>query len=75
MAKRLGVSQRQYSRYEIGESPLVSERLAAVCEALEVSEQDLLTFDERVIFTNCEQAHAFGSPLSSNISSVQKTPL
>lgn len=62
MAQRLGISQRQYSRYETGESPLAPERLTAVCEVLEVKEQDLLNFDERMVFNHCNQDHSvFGN--------------
>ncbi|MCC6542375.1 MAG: helix-turn-helix transcriptional regulator [Flavobacteriales bacterium] len=50
MAPRLGVSQRQYSRYETGESSLAPEKLTVVCEVLEVEQEDLLNFDERLVF-------------------------
>ena len=61
MAKRLGVSQRQYSRYETGESPLATEKLTEVCEALEVSEEFLLNFDEKYIFSHCNGAMSMNS--------------
>jgi len=60
MAQRLGVSQRQYSRYETGESTLAPEKLTVVCEVLEVEQEDLLNFDERLVFNHCHQANTFG---------------
>jgi transcriptional regulator with XRE-family HTH domain len=59
MAERLGVSQRQYSRYESGETPPAPEKLAEVCEILEVSEEFLKNFDDRMVFNHCHQANAF----------------
>jgi transcriptional regulator with XRE-family HTH domain len=56
MAQRLGISQRQYCRYEAGDTPLVPERLSEICEVLEVKEQDLLNFDEKLLFSHCTGA-------------------
>jgi len=56
MAQRLGVSQRQYSRYESGESPLVPEKLTEACKVLEIAENDLRHFDEKAVFTHCTGA-------------------
>jgi len=56
MAQRLGISQRQYCRYEAGDTPLIPERLSEICEVLDVKEQDLLNFDEKMLFSNCTGA-------------------
>jgi len=61
VAQRLGISQRQYSRYETGESAPAPEKLALICEVLEVTEQDLRNFDERAFFSHCTGAMGVNS--------------
>jgi transcriptional regulator with XRE-family HTH domain len=53
MAQQLGISQRQYSRYETGESAIAPEKLEAIANVLECELQDLLSFDEKLFFTKC----------------------
>ncbi len=56
MAQQLGISERQYGRYEAGDNPIPEELLRAACDTLEVKEEDLLAFDERTLFSNCTGA-------------------
>lgn len=72
MAQQLGMSQRQYSRYETGEAELKISLLDAISKLFGITTIDLLSFDERVFFSNCEQAHAFGSNNTYNASSLKE---
>lgn len=42
LAEALGLSQQQYSRYEIGKYPMPLETFTKVCEKLEISADYLL---------------------------------
>ncbi|HQW05201.1 MAG TPA: helix-turn-helix transcriptional regulator [Flavobacteriales bacterium] len=53
MAERLGISQRQYGRYENGEQMIPPEKVGAICVILEVEETNLRNFDERMSFSHC----------------------
>jgi len=56
MSQKLEISQRQYSRLENNESDIALSRLTLIGEILEVTPQQLLGFDEKFIFQNCENA-------------------
>ena len=43
MAEGLGISQKQYSRIENGESGITFDYLEKICEKLEINPQDLFT--------------------------------
>jgi transcriptional regulator with XRE-family HTH domain len=59
MAQKLEISQRQYSRIENNDTEIAVTRLEAISQVLEVTPQQLLGFDEKFIFQNCE--NAFGT--------------
>jgi transcriptional regulator with XRE-family HTH domain len=50
MAKKLNMTQQNYSKMEIGEVDFPVSRLAQIAEILGVRPEEILTFDERVIF-------------------------
>lgn len=56
MAQQLGISQRQYSRYELGENDPGVERLESIATLLGLSLVELLSFDEQVFFSQCTGA-------------------
>jgi len=56
MAEKLAISQRQYSRVEKNETELTLSKLETIGEVLEVTPQQLMGFDEKFIFKNCETA-------------------
>jgi len=56
MAHKLDISQRQYSRIENNESEINISKLEIISEILEVTPQQLLGFDEKFIFQNCDTA-------------------
>ena len=58
MANQLAISQRQFSRIEKNEVDLNLSRLNDISKLLEVTPSQILGFDEKFIFQNCEQASA-----------------
>lgn len=50
VACQLGISIRAYSKLETGETQLTIKRLNEICEILEVSPLDVLTFNEKELF-------------------------
>ena len=56
MSQKLNISQRQYSRIEKNETEVALSKLQTISEILEVTTQQLLGFDEKFIFQNCENA-------------------
>lgn len=50
IADELGISLRQYSRWETGETSLNIEKIERVSKILEVKPLDLMTFDEKNVF-------------------------
>jgi len=56
MANQLKISQRQYSRIEKEETKLDLDKLNAISEILEVTLEQLLGFNEKFIFNNCQTA-------------------
>lgn len=59
MSQQLELSQRQFSRIENNETDVSLSKLEKIGEVLEVSLTQILGFDERFIFQNCE--NAFGT--------------
>jgi Helix-turn-helix. len=49
MALKLAVSERTYRKYEHGQTRIPFEKLAKIAEILEVSTEDLMSEDERVV--------------------------
>lgn len=59
IAKALEISQRNYSRIEQNEVELNLTKLKKICEVLEVTPQQVLGFNEKIIFQNCTNAFGF----------------
>jgi len=59
MSQQLELSQRQFSRIENDETEVSLSKLERIGKILEVSLTQILGFDERFIFQNCE--NAFGN--------------
>lgn len=52
MAEILGVSQSTYSRFEKDEGDLTIHQLNRISEILDIKIEDLINFDERIVFNN-----------------------
>ncbi|MBL4707920.1 MAG: helix-turn-helix transcriptional regulator [Flavobacteriales bacterium] len=61
IAKALEISQRNYSRIEQNEVEITFTKLQKISEVLEVTPQQILGFDEKIIFQNCTNAFGFNA--------------
>ena len=50
MAEKLGISQSAYSKIETEDTDLSHERLEQIAKTLDLSVQDILSFDEKQVF-------------------------
>ena len=75
MAIQLEMSERQYRRYETGESDWSLTLLEAVAKHFKMTVPEMLSFDEKVFFSQCAQAHAFGSNNTYNAASEKEREL
>lgn len=60
MADQLGVSQPAYSKMETDETEINDVRLTQIAKALNMSVQDILSFDEKVFFNQMNNHNAAG---------------
>ncbi len=60
MAEKINLSTRAYSKIESGETELTIKRLNEISEILEVKPEEILGFDEKQIFNNCNQKGNIG---------------
>ena len=56
LALKLHISQNAYSKIELGKTKLSIDKIGEICSVLEVDMDTLLNFDEKQIFTNCQQS-------------------
>lgn len=59
MATKLDVSQRAYSKLENNEIKLDWNRLTTISEILEIDPTELISFDDSLVFHNCNQSGKF----------------
>ncbi|MCF2221004.1 helix-turn-helix transcriptional regulator [Chryseobacterium sp. PS-8] len=52
VAEKLDISQAAYSKLESGETKVSKEKLAQIAEALEVTPEDIKSFDSKKYFNN-----------------------
>ena len=52
IAERLDISQAAYSRLESGETKISKEKLIQIAEALDVTPEDIKSFDSKKYFNN-----------------------
>jgi transcriptional regulator with XRE-family HTH domain len=50
MAQSIGVSQGAYSRMEVGETEMTYSKLEKIAEVLEMRPEDIITFNESMVF-------------------------
>lgn len=60
MADQLGISVNSYGKLERGETEIGYERLEQIAKALDVSVQDILSFDEKNFFNLMNNQNAAG---------------
>lgn len=53
---KLGLTQRAYSKMELGETKITWDRILELAKIMELEPADLIDFDETKIFHNCTQS-------------------
>jgi transcriptional regulator with XRE-family HTH domain len=56
IAQELDLSARAYSKIETGETALTFNRFFRIANILEIKPEELMGFDYKSIFTNCEKS-------------------
>jgi transcriptional regulator with XRE-family HTH domain len=59
LASKIGISQRAYSKLEANQIKIDWDRITLIAEILDVDPIDMLTFDDNLIFNNCNQSGKF----------------
>jgi transcriptional regulator with XRE-family HTH domain len=59
VASKLGISQRAYSKIETNQTKIDWERITKIAELFEVDPIDMISFDDNLIFNNCNQSGKF----------------
>lgn len=75
VAQKLGVSQRSYGKLETGETKLDIPRIEKISDILGVEPVSLITFDEKMLFTNYNKAETQTGFFSTYQSSEQEREL
>ncbi len=65
MAGKMGVSQRAYSKIENNETKINWDKLTKISAVLDIEPTDITSFDDNIIFNNCNQEQA-GKNLTIN---------
>lgn len=66
VAQKLGLSQRAYSKLENNETRFDWDRITKVAEIFEISPTDIISFDDNLIFNNCNQSGKFEQFINQN---------
>lgn len=56
VAKKIGISQRTYSNIETDKSKVDTEIIKSIAETLDIDPIRLLSFDEKMLFSNCNNS-------------------
>lgn len=59
IADKLGISQRAYSKIENNQTKIDWERITKIAEVFGVDPIDMISFDDNLIFNNCNQSGKF----------------
>lgn len=59
IAAEIGISQRAYSKIENNETRLDWNKLTKIADILEMNPTDIASFDDNLIFNNCNQSGKF----------------
>lgn len=74
VAEKLGVSQSAYSKMELGESEVTFNRLEKISEILEMKPEEVISFNESVVFNvmnNANGGNVFGD-INNSISNNER---
>jgi transcriptional regulator with XRE-family HTH domain len=74
MAEELGLSQSAYSKLEMGESEITYNKLERVAEVLGMKPEELITFNESMVFNVMHNQTGQGFVINNNqLSEAEKT--
>jgi transcriptional regulator with XRE-family HTH domain len=59
IASKLGVSQRAFSKIETNETKVDWQKITKIAEILEIEPLDIVSFDDNLVFNNCNQSGKF----------------
>lgn len=71
MAKALDMSLTGYAKIEQGKTDLPYSRLQDIATALDIKPEDLIAFNEQMVFQNCENSQ-FGYTYNQYVNDFQK---
>lgn len=66
MAEQLGISQGAYSRMELGDSEMTYGRLEKISEILEMKPEDIISFNESMVFNVMHNQTGNGLVIQNN---------
>lgn len=72
MAQKLNISQSTYSRFERNDCDLTISQLQDISEIFEIKIEDLLSFNEKLVFNNYHQANQGYNIFNNGLSSQEK---
>ncbi len=75
MASKLGISQKAYSNIETNKTQLDTDRLVEIAEVLEINPTNLIAFDEKLLFNNCNHSGVFNFNTIHNTASEREVTL
>lgn len=69
MAQKMNISQASYSRFEASNSGITFSQLTSIATVLEMKVEDLIAFDEKMIFNNYGTANDKSFSVITEVSS------
>ena len=74
MAEKLGISQSAYSKIETEDTDLSHERLEQIAKTLDLSVQDILSFDEKQVFNFLHNHNETGILYNNGVTHYHQFP-
>lgn len=72
VASEIGLSQSAYSKIEAGETDLTYQRLEKIAEVLQIKPEDIITFNEQMIFNLQHNQHAQGFVMHNHVNAAER---
>jgi len=75
MANKIGISQKAYSNIENDKTSVDADRLKVIAGVLEINPVHLITFDEKMLFNECQDFGVFNFNTIHNAASKKEVEL
>jgi transcriptional regulator with XRE-family HTH domain len=72
IASEIGLSQSAYSKIEAGETDITYQRLEKIADILEVKPEDIIAFNEQMIFNLHHNQTAQGFVMHNHVSQIER---